>query len=73
MGPGTNMSVIVKDDLLNIPKLEPDGSNWVIFKTRLSWALADRQVFNHLAGTAAKPVATAVDELAEWEKVELKA
>ena len=72
MGPVTNLSVTVKDDLPNVLKLEPNGSNWFIFKTHLSWALADCQVFNHLPGTAAKPAATAVDKLAKWEKAELK-
>jgi hypothetical protein len=69
MSPASNMST-VKDELPNVPKLEPDRSNWVIFKTRLVWTFADRQVSDHLKATV-KP--TAPDQLLEWEKAEYKA
>ncbi|EGO28094.1 hypothetical protein SERLADRAFT_435865 [Serpula lacrymans var. lacrymans S7.9] len=43
-------------ELLGVPKLEPDGSNWSIYKTRLAWALADKALqsppkHKHLAST----------------------
>ena len=66
------MSVTVKDELPNVPRLEPDGSNWVIFKTRLTWTLADCQVLDHLSSSKA-PKPTAPDQLIEWEKAENKA
>jgi hypothetical protein len=73
------LTTVVNDDLLNIPMLEPDGGNWVIFKTRLEWALASKNVDSHLLGKKPKPkaaadgadpdvVKAAADELEQWEK-----
>jgi hypothetical protein len=74
-------TTVVKDDLLNVPMLEPDGRNWVIFRTHLEWALASKNVDGHLLGKKTKPkaaadgadpdvVKAAVDEFAMWEKNE---
>ncbi|KAF8546407.1 hypothetical protein OG21DRAFT_1427096, partial [Imleria badia] len=49
------METTTKEDLYSVPKLEADGRNWVIFKNRLEWALAARDVVDHLTGAAAKP------------------
>ena len=71
-------TTVVKDDLLNVPMLEPDGRNWVMFKTRLEWALAAKNVSGHLLGSKVKPKSTpeapvesAVSE--QWEKDEFVA
>jgi hypothetical protein len=39
----------------NVPKLEVDGTNWVMFSTRLRIALNDKDVYGHLDGTSVKP------------------
>ena len=67
-----------KDDLPSVPKLEADGSNWVTFKTRLDWALADKQVDGHLTSSTLAPDPNARlpdfdDLLAKWEKDERRA
>jgi len=60
--------------LSSVPKLETNGSNWIIFQTWLRWALEDKQVFGHLDGTAIKPADTEGDEKMEiWQKNETKA
>jgi hypothetical protein len=79
MSPGEMSST--KDELPSVPKLEADGTNWVTFKTRLDWALADKEVNGHLNGSAPKPESKPGDvkppdfddKLAEWEKHERKA
>jgi hypothetical protein len=74
-------TTVVKDDLLNVPMLESNGRNWVIFRTCLEWALASKNVDGHLLGKKTKPKAAAdgadpdvvkapVDEFAVWEKNE---
>jgi hypothetical protein len=67
-------SVADLQSLSSVPKLEINGSNWVIFQTRLKWALEDKQVFGHLDGTAIKPADTEDDEIKEkWQKNKTKA
>lgn len=39
----------------NVPKLEVDGTNWVMFSTRLRIALTDKDVYGQLDGTSMKP------------------
>ena len=76
MSPDAMSVTTVKDELLNVPKLEPDGKNWIMFKTRLMYALEDRQqeVSGHLLGNVVKPAKEApVEEQTEWQKVENKA
>src|ERR1700720_1288951 len=58
----------------NVPKLEVDGMNWVMFSTRLRIALQDKDVFGHLDGTATEPdKATLPDEHAASIKKEKQA
>ena len=58
----------------NVPKLEVDGTNWVMFSTRLRIALQDKDVFGHLDGTAIKPNAVSKpDEYTAWLKKEHQA
>ena|SRR5882762_6116716 len=40
---------------IRIPKLLPDGSNWVIFKDRFAFAAAAAVLNKHLDGTATEP------------------
>ena len=58
----------------NVPKLEVDGTNWVMFSTRLRIALTDKDVYGHLDGTSAKPDRTTdPDNYAAWLKKENQA
>jgi hypothetical protein len=68
-------------DLYTVPKLEPDGHNWIMFKNQLEWALAACGVTDHLH-TQKAPKPTVSDsatpdekadyetKLATWEKTE---
>jgi hypothetical protein len=40
----------------HIPKLDIDGSNWVIFKDRFIFAAAAAALKGHIDGTAKQPV-----------------
>ena len=42
---------------VRIPKLLPDGSNWVIFKDRFVFAAAAALLDKHLDGSALEPTA----------------
>ena len=42
---------------IHIPKLLPDGFNWVIFKDRFAFAAATAVLHKHLDGTASEPAA----------------
>ncbi|KAF8811069.1 hypothetical protein BYT27DRAFT_7064489, partial [Phlegmacium glaucopus] len=44
----------------HIPKLEIDGSNWVIFKDRFLFAAAAASLKGHIDGTGKPPVAVTV-------------
>ena len=55
----------------SVPKLEVNGSNWIIFAIRLKWALQDKKVYTHLDGTSAKPENAA--DISAWEEDESKA
>ena len=58
----------------NVPKLEVDGTNWVMFSTRLRIALTDKDVYGQLDGTSAKPDKTTdPDDYAAWLKKENQA
>ena len=60
--------------LSSVPKLETNGSNWIIFSVRLKWALQEKKVFGHLDGTSPQPAATAdADKQTTWMENEAKA
>ena len=41
--------LVMSDDLhINVPKLAADGSNWVIYRDRMSWAMNLRSLSDHL-------------------------
>ena len=33
---------------INVPKLSADGSNWVIYRDRMDWAMSSRDLGDHL-------------------------
>jgi hypothetical protein len=43
------------EELMKVPKLEVTGSNWVIYKTRFSWALDVRGLLEHIDGSTGEP------------------
>lgn len=51
------MATVKLDDYLRVPKLEVDGTNWVIYKDRLKWAADARGYLKHIDGTATTPTA----------------
>jgi len=50
MGPDGMSEINAKDDLFTVPKLQPDGKNWVMYKTRLLWSQAARGLTGHFTG-----------------------
>ena len=50
-----------REDMYTVPKLEPDGRNWIIFKNRIEWALAACGVVLHLDATKAPKPAPPAD------------
>lgn len=50
-------SVKLGDDYVRVPKLDVGGSNWVLYKERLTWAADAKGLVGHLDGTSAEPVA----------------
>ena len=69
---------------VHIPKLEVDGSNWVIFKDRFLFAAAAAALKGHIDGTDVSPVMPVIaptreplteiqtDKLTEYEKLRTK-
>ncbi|KAJ3496166.1 hypothetical protein NLJ89_g10524 [Agrocybe chaxingu] len=49
------MSTSKSNDDLKIPKLDVAGSNWVIYKDRFLWAIATKDLVEHVDGTATAP------------------
>src|SRR5579871_3349592 len=60
-----------RDDFATVPILEPDGSNWVIWKNHLHFAMAAKGTYEHLTGTATRP--TPPDSTEAWDKAEATA
>ncbi|TBU25007.1 hypothetical protein BD311DRAFT_598386, partial [Dichomitus squalens] len=48
-------SVKLGDDYVRVPKLDVGGSNWVLYKERLTWAADAKGLVGHLDGTSIKP------------------
>jgi hypothetical protein len=48
-------SIKLGEELMKVPILEVTGSNWVIYKTRFSWALDVRGLLEHIDGSAGEP------------------
>ncbi|KAH7903098.1 hypothetical protein BJ138DRAFT_1021149, partial [Hygrophoropsis aurantiaca] len=51
-----SFSTKLGDDFLRVPKLNADGSNWVIYKDRLQWSANARGLLGHINGKKTKPV-----------------
>ncbi|OCH83555.1 hypothetical protein OBBRIDRAFT_742973, partial [Obba rivulosa] len=49
-------------DGISVPQLKPDGSNWPVFKTRLTWAVDAKGLLGHFTGEDPEPR----DPLAGW-------
>jgi hypothetical protein len=60
-----------KDDFATVPVLEPDGSNWVVWKTRVEFAMAAKGTFGHLDNTVPRP--TEAEPLKKWQEKEFLA
>lgn len=57
MGPDTVTSMTATGvKVVNLPKLQEDGSNWVTYKARVMNNLTSRGLLRHVEGTAQKPV-----------------
>ena len=69
------MSTVVElNPVSNVPKLEVDGTNWVMFSTRIHIALTDKDVYGQLDGTSAGPdKAMDPNDYAGWLKKENQA
>jgi hypothetical protein len=71
MGPETS-----KDDFATVPLLEPDGSNYVMWKLRLEITMASKGTLGHLDGTAVEPPkpdpadAVSVEVHQKWQEKE---
>lgn len=51
------MSAVKFEDYLRVPRLEVDGTNWVIYKDQLQWAADARTYLRHIDGSATSPTA----------------
>jgi hypothetical protein len=43
---------------VTLPKLQEDGSNWVMYKERIQNHLTSKGLLRHLTGTARRPIET---------------
>jgi hypothetical protein len=76
MGPADDMTTITKDEpYLGVPRLAADGSNWIVFKIRLTLSMGARSVEGHLNGTAgfATVPKLSTTELVKWTAADEKA
>ena len=55
----TNRKVL--EFFAKIPKLEADGSNWVIYKDRFLYAAAAASLNQHIDGTGTPPLPVSID------------
>ncbi|TBU34368.1 hypothetical protein BD311DRAFT_618953, partial [Dichomitus squalens] len=76
-------SIKLTDDVVRVPKLDVSGTNWVLYKERLTWAADAKGLAGHLDGTVQEPNAppspatpasvaqtAPATELATWKKGE---
>ena len=45
-----------RDDFLRVPKVAPDGSNWISVKDRFRWAANAHGQLDHIEGGASEPM-----------------
>jgi hypothetical protein len=57
MGPASQTDIVLpfNNQSLALPKLDSDGSNWVLYKTQIVSALTYRRVIHYIDGCAQKP------------------
>lgn len=46
----------LSDELMKVPKLDVGGTNWVIYKDRLTWSIDARGYLHHIDGSEVEPV-----------------
>ena len=56
----STMSSTKLDDFFKVPRLEVDGTNWVIYKDHLQWAADACGYLSHLNGNQTVPTAPAI-------------
>ena len=62
---------------LKLPKLSPDGSNWVTYRDRLTWALQSNSIRDHIAADSpnaeyiALGTINSLEPAARWRKEEI--
>src|SRR5882724_9719985 len=71
MGPGQDNSTTLmsdKEPIWAIPKLAPDGSNWVMFKTCFLFAMAGHDIGGHFNRSETTPLAPtySTPDKAKW-------
>ena len=58
MGPADQTDISfppISSQTLSLPKLEADGSNWVLYKARMLSTLTYRRIIHYVDGRAKKP------------------
>jgi hypothetical protein len=57
MGPTSQTDIVLlsNSQSLALPKLDPDGSNWVLYKTQIVSVLIYQRVIHYVNGHAQKP------------------
>src|SRR5882672_5121105 len=73
MGPGLdNSNMTDKESFWAIPKLTPDSSNWVTFKTQFLFAMASRDLEGHFDASDPSPPILTYSSLTEdrWTTVD---
>ncbi|EJF59986.1 hypothetical protein DICSQDRAFT_63888, partial [Dichomitus squalens LYAD-421 SS1] len=48
-------SIKLTDDVIRVPKLDVSGTNWVLYKERLTWAADAKGLAGHLDGAVQEP------------------
>ena len=56
MGPGLPTNIMSDPYAISVPRLEPNGSNWVIFSMRFQEAMEANLKWSHFDGSATRPV-----------------
>ena len=67
----------LEEHKIKLPKLSPDGSNWVTYRDRLTWALQSNSIQDHIAAESPPAAYTALGTInalapdARWRKEEI--
>lgn len=58
---------MAKEDYLQVPTLNVDGSNWLYYKARVEWAVGSKGLTDHLSGLDAKPEDPSKGKDSSWK------